>query len=321
MDNYSVLEDLWEEYLNENPDSDAKIRVQGVAASMKKFDTFFGFTFGEYLLRFTDNLSKTLQSPELCAADCHALANDTLKTLENLKSYENFSKLWDKIKTQASSLDVDEPILPRKRKRPARYDNGTPNLEFDTVEKYYQHFYIEAFDLIINSIRRRFDQPGFNTYKNLENLLLKAAKEEDYNSEFEFVTNFYGTDIDKYLLETQLVSFQSCFPKDKKANLKSFAEFINLPGKGLLFSQIKIVLKLIFVMAGSNAGSERSFSGLKRLKTYLRSSMNQDRLNHLMTLNIHKEETDSLSVIEICNEFVSKSDYRMQIFGKFSEEN
>ena len=39
------------------------------------------------------------------------------------------------------------------------------------------------------------------------------------------------------------------------------------------------VAKLILVMPATNAVSERSFSTLRRLKTWLRSTMNQDKLN------------------------------------------
>ena len=57
-------------------------------------------------------------------------------------------------------------------------------------------------------------------------------------------------------------------------------------------------------MPASNAMSERSFSTLRRVKTYLRSTMRQDRLNYLMILHVHKERTDALDLKEVANEFV-----------------
>jgi len=35
--------------------------------------------------------------------------------------------------------------------------------------------------------------------------------------------------------------------------------------------------------------NDRSFSSLRRLKTYLRSTMGEDRLNGLASLNIHRD--------------------------------
>ena len=47
-------------------------------------------------------------------------------------------------------------------------------------------------------------------------------------------------------------------------------------------------------MPATNAISERSFSALKRVKTYLRSTTGEGRLNHLMLLHVHKELADSI---------------------------
>ena len=67
------------------------------------------------------------------------------------------------------------------------------------------------------------------------------------------------------------------------------------PAKQGLFSEVCVLLRLLLVMPPSNAVSERALSNLRRVKTYLRSTKNQDRLNHLMVLNIHQERTDILS--------------------------
>ena len=82
-------------------------------------------------------------------------------------------------------------------------------------------------------------------------------------------------------------------------------------------AEVCTVLKLILVMPASNATSERSFSALRRIKTYLRSTMGQERLNNLMLLHIHKEITDDLDLKDVATEFISGSEHRLSIFGKF----
>jgi len=64
-----------------------------------------------------------------------------------------------------------------------------------------------------------------------------------------------------------------------------------------------------------NAISERSFSAKQRIKTYLRSTMSQGRLNSTMVLHIHKDLTDHLGLPSVAKCFVSKSDYRMSKFS------
>ena len=58
------------------------------------------------------------------------------------------------------------------------------------------------------------------------------------------------------------------------------------------------------VMPATNAVSERSFSALKRVKTYLRSTTEEGRLNHLMLLHVHKELADDIDMVEVANFFV-----------------
>ena len=82
-----------------------------------------------------------------------------------------------------------------------------------------------------------------------------------------------------------------------------------------LMSEVGFLLKLILVIPATNACNERSFSVLHLIKSYLRSTMRQQCLNHLMVLNEHKEFTDKLSLIDVANEFISGSEHWKNIFG------
>ena len=77
------------------------------------------------------------------------------------------------------------------------------------------------------------------------------------------------------------------------------------------FSQVFVVMKLLLVMPATNSTSERSFSALRRVKTFLRSSMRQMWLNNLMVLHVHKDLTDSLDFCHVGNEFVGGKEVRM----------
>ena len=50
-----------------------------------------------------------------------------------------------------------------------------------------------------------------------------------------------------------------------------------------IFPQVLSLLRLLFVIPATSGTSEHSFSVLHLVKTYLRTTMNQDQLNHLMT--------------------------------------
>ena len=71
---------------------------------------------------------------------------------------------------------------------------------------------------------------------------------------------------------------------------------------------------LILVAPATNATSQRSFSALRRLKTYFRTTMTQPRLNHLMLLHIHKEDCDKLNLEQCADDFCANSEHRRNIF-------
>jgi len=89
------------------------------------------------------------------------------------------------------------------------------------------------------------------------------------------------------------------------------------PSHHVLVSQVIRLVKFILLMPATNAVSERSASAMQRIKTYLRTSMTQTRLNHIMALHIHKHLTDSISHTAVLNKFVSANEARKSHFGSF----
>ena len=76
----------------------------------------------------------------------------------------------------ADTLDVGAPQLPRCRKAPRRFEVGHVDCHFPaTPEDHYRRIYFQAIDLIIARINDRFNQTGYQTYQNVQDLLLKAA--------------------------------------------------------------------------------------------------------------------------------------------------
>ena len=77
--------------------------------------------------------------------------------------------------------------------------------------KSYHQLYYEAIDNIICSLKNRFDQPGYDVYCKLEQLLVKASLKEDFKAPFEFVCYFYKDDFQPDLLHAQLLTFGADF--------------------------------------------------------------------------------------------------------------
>lgn len=82
-----------------------------------------------------------------------------------------------------------------------------------------------------------------------------------------------------------------------------------------MLNEVDKLLKLYYTFPVTTATSERSFSSLRRLKTFLRGTMSDCRLNNLFLLYVHKSVTLNLTCI--AKDFVSVNSRRMKYFGKF----
>ena len=51
--------------------------------------------------------------------------------------------------------------------------------------------YFEAIDLAMSSIRDLFDQPGYATYRKLEDLLLNACQVREYREQLQYLCDLY----------------------------------------------------------------------------------------------------------------------------------
>ena len=217
---------------------------------------------------------------------------------------------------------MEYPTLPRKLRPCRRYDSGSSEgVHPGNVQDMYHRIFFEALDLIICGIQTRFDQPGYQVYCKLENCLLKAANKENFDKELQFVTEFYGDDLNIDQLRLNLDIMSQNLPKSNgRYSLHCVAVYLrNLtPIQRVLVSQVCTLVSLILVLPATNATSERSFSTLQRINTFLRSSMTQVRLNNAMLLHIYSNMTESLNLIDFGNDFIFGSEHRLILFGKFS---
>lgn len=328
IDNFEDLMTLWEWSLDNCNVSDITARVRGVKKSMKSFDYFFGSNLGELILGHSDNLSKTLQNPKLSAVEGRGIAMATVETLKKLREDASFDLFWSKVLKHGKQLGVKDPKQPRQKNQPKTLTDyvgygPTREVEHDTVKDLYRRHYYTAFDSVINCIEARFNQNDFRIYASSEQVLLKAATGKDYESELKDVLQFYTSDIDEMSLRSQLQTFSTNFQSTSQGtvNFKDIVSYLQGLSTGMksLLSEVLRFTKLILVAGATNATSERSFSAMRRAKSYLQSTMGQVRLNNIMVLHVHKELTDKLNLVDVANDFVQGSEHRLSFFGTFQE--
>ena len=129
-----------------------------------------------------------------------------------MRSDEAFELFWKYVTDMAMSLEVEDPVLPRKRKTPNRLtDVGSMGAETEyfpsTPIELYRQLYFEALDSATSCIVDRMEQPGYKVYSVLEQLLLKSCTGDDIEDCFQAVCSFYKDDFQPDDLRSQLTTF------------------------------------------------------------------------------------------------------------------
>ena len=85
-----------------------------------------------------------------------------------------------------------------------------------------------------------------------------------------------------------------------------------------IFSEVHWFLRIYLTIPMSSATAERTnFSTLRILKNYMRLTMTQKRLNHVMLLYIYKQKVDQLDLKEIAKSFIKVNNRQMAFISKF----
>jgi hypothetical protein len=112
-----------------------------------------------------------------------------------------------------------------------------------------------------------------------------------------------SSDVDLNELFYELKILQSALP-DREMTAMEIFEFVT---ESDCYPSTYIAYHILFTMPVTVASAERSFSKLKLLKNYLRSTMSQERLNGLATLCIEKGLLDGIDIETIITDFASRN--------------
>lgn len=118
------------------------------------------------------------------------------------------------------------------------------------------------------------------------------------------------SDIDANELYTELRFLQDFIPKENMGPL----EILKFLKRHDCFPNASIAYRILLTIPVTVASAERSFSKLKLLKSYLRCTMTQERLNSLAMIALENRLLEKINYEHIIEDFISKNTKRMMLF-------
>jgi hypothetical protein len=232
---------------------------------------------------FTANLNKILQTQNIDLTEACKYVSIVKKTLDDLRNDEEFSKIVTDSKKLLAIESLTAPRITNRQK-------GRSNNPAETAEVYYKiNVYYPFIDHVQSELAARFS----NHHKKIGNLQILLPKfMKNKNEAKNKLTEIHKMYLLNEKLENLLCEYQLWTKKWEEINddLNELNAIKTLEKcDKQFFPLIYTLLKILATLPVSTASAERSFSTLKRLKTYLRNTIGQERLTGLALLNIYRD--------------------------------
>uniref|UniRef100_H2ZVP5 TTF-type domain-containing protein n=1 Tax=Latimeria chalumnae TaxID=7897 RepID=H2ZVP5_LATCH len=301
---------LLQSELSVHDKSDAGGKANGFLLHLQKFDTYFTLMLLLLVFSCAEKVNTALQSHKLHFHQAELMIKTLKENITQLR--EGFTQFWSKTSETREGLDLESPSILRPRKVPRHFDDGALPHTFQSLEELYRQKYYEVIDCVTNFLCNRFTSSVFTHMTEIEKFVIGKGDCEN-------ISNFYKNDIDKGRLQLDRDMFLD-IAKQCSIHLSTLQDVVDVfsgeKGKHLrqLLPGLTKLIKLALTVPVTSCTSERSFSSLRRIKIYLRSTMGQARLNHVAILHGHKHLTRKINLNVVANEFIRWSASRRNTF-------
>jgi hypothetical protein len=255
------------------------------------------------VLSLTLPLSAILQSISMDMASALASVQDILTVLQSRRAdMSQYSAVYTAAESVMAELDISV-TTPRSVKK----QQNRPNPPASSPHEYYwRALYIPLLESVIADLQSRFSGDTINILQELSNLIpAKVVTIDDSRAVAKSLLQKYGdllnlpsSSAGELQLGGEIDLWRSKWIREGahcRPPVTASDALIVCDSK--LYPATNCLLHLLLTLPVSVATAERSFSTLRRLKTWLRSRMTEQRLTGLALMNIHREHSVSVDAV------------------------
>jgi len=264
-----------------------------------------------------------MQKKDVALPNIVNMLKDVDTHFKECRSENGFKMMLQEAKKIAEEIDCETTfptitnVRPRKKKRMFDYESKDENIE--SPEKHFKvNFYFILLDITISKIQERFEQ--LNSHNDTFNFLndinsfLKLEKDTKLkyciDLQNKLSVSNVESDINAIDLYEEIENLSVYVASDM--NALDILQYLLSNDLINIFPNLSISLRILLTMPVTVATGERSFSKLKIIKNYLRSTMKQERLTNLSIISIEREISKNLDITDIVNEFSIKKSRKVQ---------
>lgn len=266
--------------------------------------------WNEFLSRI-NVVSKVLQSKSMDFSSCSGHLKKLREYFQAVRLNSTYDSLYSKAEGIASQMNIPVDFATCdaiRNLRSLRYRNEDDE-HVDLKAKFKADFFYYIIDIALKSLDERFEKYEFLTqYFGFLSDISKPCQAEDCHQLAKLLTatDKHTTEELKDIISDDLFNEIQSFNQVSPVNdlgplaiLNSMALYSTLE----IYPNLVTASKILLTLPVSVASGEGSFSKLKLIKTYLRSTMQQERLSGLSVISIEKNLLDQVHVDEIATKF------------------
>ena len=292
-------------------DAKSKSEAESLASSLESFEFLLSLVVWYEILFAINMVSKKFQSKSMCIDTTTKELEDVMLFFEKYRN-EGFESNMKIAKSLAFDMNIELiPLTKRCVFRKKQFDENNHDEEIQSAEESFRvNYFLVVVDMTIAYLKDRFEQ--LNIFENIFGFLfdskkLKSLGDNELRESFtKFKTTFSHnnlSDVGANDIFFEMKVLQMTLPNV----LISPLEILELVKVADCYPNVSIAYRILLTMSVTVASAERSFSKLKLLKSYLRSSMSQERFNDLAILCIEKNMLENIDVDTIINDFASRN--------------
>ncbi|KAK7922330.1 hypothetical protein WMY93_009232 [Mugilogobius chulae] len=268
------------------------------------------------------HVSKLMQSPSMQVDIAVGLLRKTESALQSYRA-TGFVSAQTSVKTICEEMNV-EAVLQMKRlrstKRHFTYESFDEPIS-DALKKLEVEFFNAVVDCAVSSIQERFTTlqavgDKFGVLSNFQNLTEEALTEQCKALDAALQHNGQS-DVDGGELKMEMKNLPE-LPKKTMSQLELLS-FIHDTDLTEIYPNLWTAQRVAVTLPVTVAEAERSFSKLKLIKTYLRSTMSQERLSCLAIISINHTIAAEVSYDDVIDDFALKKARREDLIERDKE--
>jgi len=292
---YEVLEKLSEDSKLNN---DTKIGAKHLLYQVNlKFLCLLNLWY--IVLNQIDYVNIALQTKNQTIDVAVKMLNGLIKSIQEIRE-NGFQKCLSEAKDMAKSLNIT-----------SEFTNKRTSVESKDTENKFRAQCYEALDSILSSLCWRFEKMSqiASDFNFLSGNLLSTMESEKIKLWVNDLALKYDRDLNAAELYSEIENFKYQAPllmtTFENATQLDILKHIHQYSLKDLYPNLEVALRIFLTIPVTTASCERSFSKLKIIKNYLRSTISQNRLTGMAILSIEKDIVKTISFDDVIDQFAS----------------